>query len=418
MFFKAKKKNPRYLAVARVFLSILTTLRTIIINTISKDTTQPFFNSTVRNNRYKLQRHLHTLLGSDPEYSRTCKCHQVGRKNVSPCIALSDGQASFRGVARCGDVWLCPICAPSIAARRREQLEVILKASHKEGFSWLFVTFTARHDSSMPLSWLLNGMTKSIRSFKSGRSWQSLKSELGYIDSIGTKEVTYGSSGWHPHQHDLFLVRELLTDQKLFDLEKKLQARWISVLQNHGLSGIPEIALKIQRVDLTSGVKAIADYLPKSGTAADVAMEMQPTNRPYKQGHVTPMELLRLSLDGDKNASRLFVEYAAAFRRKKQIVFGRTILAAYRDYFGHEVGEDLEIVLKEDSKKPDDSIELPRGAIYALYYMGMRRAALEVAERYSLADALAFVVSVISDYDNHCYQRSVEHLQKTGRFRA
>jgi hypothetical protein len=56
-------------------------------------------------------------------------------------------RAGIEGLVTCGSVWLCPVCAAKVAAKRAEELATVLDAVHAAGGSAFMLTLTIRHSA-------------------------------------------------------------------------------------------------------------------------------------------------------------------------------------------------------------------------------------------------------------------------------
>jgi hypothetical protein len=156
-----------------------------------------------------------------------------------------------------------------------------------------------------------------------------------------------------------------------------------------------------------------AGYLVKSGTAAAIEISggiyKEGSKKPHKQGHYSPMELLAM---GGPREKSLFLEFYQAFRNRKQLTFGRKILAAYRDMFGTVPGEDFEIVRRENTQQPDEDviISLKPRQLYALRHAGKAVRVLELVELGRLSDAQDLIDLVWDNFCENAYLRAVANL--------
>ena len=368
-----------------------------------------------RKKRYDLQRHAHELLENR---GRTCKCHKFTGKSGGGVALNADGRARYVGVSRCGDIWACPVCAPSVAAKRRDQIKSVLAHGHFEGFKFLFITYTCSHNKDDDIADLLDRQQKTLRGLKSGRWIGSVKDGCGYVDSISSKECTWGpQNGWHPHVHELWMCN-LPADFDLQAFERKLSDRWVKQLEKQGLNGKASYALKVKLLDLES-VDGIDDYFTKSGTAADMSWEMsgQEFKNAHKQGHVTPVQMLALSAQGDKEMGRLWLQFVNAYRGRKQIVFGRFIHQTYQDLYGTLPSDDeLAEVVDKPEVHEKVVIDLEPLMMWALYTKKVRYKVLRLVEQYAIADAQALVNEVYDQWCSERYLAAVRHIRSTGRY--
>lgn len=372
----------------------------------------------IRKLRYDLQSWAHTLLDN---VGRVCKCHKFSTKSGARVSLDNNGTARYRGVTRCGDVWSCPVCAPMVSAKRRDQVKTILRASPIEGFSYLFITFTNSHSRDDSLASLLESQQKAIRSFKQFRGVRKVRTKIGYLDFISTKEATWSKvNGWHPHVHELWCVNtQILADQDIKAIEYELSVLWRRICAKKGLDASIEHGLTVQKLDLTT-TDGIDQYLTKSGTAAaSLEMTSSHTKKGRKKNHYTPIELLDQSRKtGNRWMGDIWLEYVTAYKGRKQMMFGRTLLAAYKDYFGKEFDDDLQILGDIDDQKPDeiDVVTIPEGGMQALYSARRRVLVLELVEQGFISTAQEMVDRTYEEYGYYRYLRAItsdEFYQRT-----
>ncbi|HGP1317043.1 TPA: hypothetical protein ACLF3A_006470 [Pseudomonas aeruginosa] len=75
-------------------------------------------------------------------------------------------QAHYRGIATCGSVWACPVCASVIQERRRLELEHLVQWAEDQGLQAIMVTFTFPHTGFDTLSELLDRQADAFKRFR------------------------------------------------------------------------------------------------------------------------------------------------------------------------------------------------------------------------------------------------------------
>lgn len=131
------------------------------------------------------------------------------------------------------------------------------------------------------------------------------------IGSVTATEVTGGGShGWHPHFH-MILILEGDTDLV------PLHDAWLASLRGAGLDGAGA-AFQVQ------GADAAGSYIAKWGAAEELTLVHRKRGRSGR----TPAQLLAASCDeGDREAGRLWAEYATVFHGRRQLVWSRGLKA-------------------------------------------------------------------------------------------
>ena len=285
---------------------------------------------SVRLERFALQSSARRLLPK----SRTAKCLRLrqgeGVKRLGFCVGESaqarckdlevwrsqeHGTAHYVGLQTCSSVWVCPVCAAKISERRRVELLQAMEKHQEKGGQVLLLTLTNPHTRNDDLLDMLKAQALAMSRFGSTKSSRVLRASIGCIGTIRAYEVTHGFNGWHPHFHVLLFVSSGL------DLDD-LRFRFFSVWSNCcRLAGLPSPSFA-HGVDLQDGSKA-AQYVSKGLWGLDREMTKGHMKKAAKGGR-SPFDLLRSYLnDRDKQAGALFVEYANAFKGKRQLVWSK-----------------------------------------------------------------------------------------------
>jgi hypothetical protein len=230
------------------------------------------------------------------------------------------GAAHYGNLITCGSVWHCPVCTAKIATRRVEELEWAIVAWQGERFggSNLMMTFTIQHSQNENCAYVLDGLLKAHRKFWSGEPARRFKERYGIGGQIRALETTHGENGWHAHLHVLLFLR----NQEAIFLDGMRQygaERWQSVLARH-----ERYASLAHGVDIRSANDFIAEYVLKFGKLPESrwteAHELSHAHRKRAAtGGQTPMGLLQDHAYGDPDAGALWVEYAKAFKGKRQL---------------------------------------------------------------------------------------------------
>lgn len=160
--------------------------------------------SLSRRDRYRLRERLRP----HQPYQRQCSCGRLRIETEVTIVRGEDGRARFGGVARCGSVWACPVCAPAIMADRAQELGRLGTWAALEGHTVVMVTLTLRHRAGDRLEDLMHGLSTAHSRMVSGAPWTRFRDRVGFVGSVRAIEVTHGASGWHPHIHALYIVRD------------------------------------------------------------------------------------------------------------------------------------------------------------------------------------------------------------------
>lgn len=251
-------------------------------------------------------------------------------------------RAHFAGLMICGSVWTCPPCAAKVSERRKQE---IVKATnlHKDCGGHLYmITHTFSHQRADELAPMLARFAKARKYMREQRAYKELRRTMAYIGDIRTLEVTYGdASGFHPHEHDLWLVADRLTDRQQRTLRSTLFTLWHKACKVAGL-GVPNRKNGVNVIEAESA----AEYMAKFGHEPKWGIASELTKQHVKSGKVksmTAFDLLRAAHDGAARFGSLFVEFASAFFGKRQVVWSDGL----KKLFGLDEITDEEIASKE-----------------------------------------------------------------------
>lgn len=280
---------------------------------------------------------------------RVCWCH---RTIVTPSAdvgvyRVKDGSnARFSGVATCGSVWHCPVCAAKITEARREELSrAMVSHVRSQGAAYL-LTLTFPHEADHALNDLLPRFTKALEKFKTGYRYKNILGKdgsAGRIGSVRSLEVTVSAEhGWHPHTHDLVFANRNGLEERMFDdglrvdadgnLDSgsiaELKKAWVDCLLKVGLGRHDKLTWMMQHALNVRGGEHAAEYIAKFGRDERWGASSELTRPHSKIGtvgnyegitHFTPFQLLLWAADGDGWAAHRFREYAEVFHGKRML---------------------------------------------------------------------------------------------------
>lgn len=224
----------------------------------------------------------------------------------------SGKHSHFGGLMSCSSLWTCPVCSPALMRERRDELKRAVHSWQETGGSIVFLTLTLRHAQDDELAGLLSALRDAWRLVKSGRAWLELKKRYGIKCYVTALELTWSSShGWHPHLHCLLMSSQTEHELNIKELELDLRARYFGLLKSFGRDAIGEYGLKC-----VFGRDRVAEYVSKYG----IEYELSAVDS-KKRGGVSPFELLDQAAHGDKQAAKLFIDYAHALHGKRQLTW-------------------------------------------------------------------------------------------------
>ena len=244
------------------------------------------------------------------------------------------GQAFYSGLAVCGSVWVCPVCAARISGERREELRAALRIAEHAGWGYALATFTLRHTPADKLTELNDALNTAYRKTKGGRAWSAFVERWGVIGTVTAYEVTRGVNGWHPHKHVLIFFAHPLTDNELTQVRDWLAERFCEQLARLG-----RYASGIYSVDVRSTPAAV-DYVTKWGLDSEL------TGGEAKSEHgYTPFQLLTLYDNGATWAGAAFREYAFATKGLVQMRWSKGLKRALAAALGvGSVDRDVDLL--------------------------------------------------------------------------
>jgi len=240
------------------------------------------------------------------------------------------------------------------------------------------VTYTLEHHVGDTLSDMLAAILEAFRKYKSGRAWQEFIEDYEWVGSVRSLEVTHGANGWHPHIHELGLLKHAVTELDLTAIEKFAKKRWVACLKKMNKNASWKHGVKVM-----DDHKNLRDYVAKYGREPvalrwNIVAEL--TKSPAKKGRVegrTPMQILADYGQGDKKSGKLFVEYSRAFKGRNQLVWSRGL----RGVLGLGVEQSDELVLEREAQEGVVLATLTRDEWLIVLKANKRGEILEVASR-------------------------------------
>lgn len=246
---------------------------------------------------------------------RISDCCRVAHSDTVELQAVKrpDGStgSAFCGLVTCSSVWACPVCSARISEARKGELNHALAWARGAGHGVVMLTLTARHKASTELRPFLNDLKDAMKALRQSKGWRS----LGLVGTIGATEVSHGANGWHPHGHWLLILPASAGDP--VEAVERLRERWLACLAKLGRDG-NQAAFHVQPAS------AAGEYVAKWGAGEELALSGRKLGR---KGSRSPWQLLADAREGDKRAARLFVEYALAFKGKRQLHWSQGLKA-------------------------------------------------------------------------------------------
>lgn len=189
------------------------------------------------------------------------------------------------GVARCGSVGLCPVCAPTIRQARAADIDAAAEAWTALGHETYLATFTIPHgveDDPGDLLAVLGRMWRQMREGQAFRNWRRDAAVEGFIKAV---EITYGANGWHPHLHVLFFSKRRRM------LPARLAELWRTRFELEGWSYVPKVSCDVRKLTR----KGIGVYLGKINQGWGAGAELARAD--LKSRSLSPADLLDLAFE-------------------------------------------------------------------------------------------------------------------------
>ena len=332
------------------------------------------------------------------DYHRTADCHHASLgSGVAIKRATEHGGAFYAGVATCGNVWACPVCAAKVQERRREEIATGIRWAYREGLQPVMVTLTFPHRSWHKLSALLTQQDDALKRLRRGRPWSRFIESVGYRGLIRSLEVTHGENGWHPHTHELWFVR---ADADAEAIRAEVAQQWESACARAGLLNMDDPAqveaFRAHAVDVKGNCSA-SDYLAKQDDSRHWGADRELAKSSSKAGRAKGLHafgLLADAAEGNSRAGRLFLAYVLAMKGRRQLFWSHGLKAVV----GLDAKTDEEVAAEEREQS-----EL-LGVMTALEWesvvrAGLRAALLTAAERGGWPDVRRLLDAIVPPTD-------------------
>lgn len=203
------------------------------------------------------------------------KCGRVttGTDNGGPGLRLTADPggpvAGFSGLATCGSVWACPVCAAKIATRRADELADMMRHALEQKCRASMVTLTMRHHEGQTLKACWDALSKAWAAVTSGKQWAGDSAAFGLRGWVKAVEVTRGKNGWHVHIHALMIWDTAdtlipITLDEARHVAERMWARWNRALLRAGFDSLRDDGgLDVRMATLTPGGYGLHEYFVK-----------------------------------------------------------------------------------------------------------------------------------------------------------
>lgn len=314
--------------------------------------------------RYYLQSVSRRLLPGD-RCAMCCRLIIPGKDGVDIRKIEGARAAYFGNVMRCERLWLCPVCASRISENRRQELAAALRDNPQ--FYVVMATFTLSHFFGQPLADSYGLLKRAYHRFMGGRGMAALRDTYDIRGFISADDFTYGRNGWHPHIHGLVFLewgaelslmpepeRIKYLDRRVGYLHLDFWRRWQQVVTSLGGS------VSADAFDISGQNDNTADYVLKHGRLPEIerpssmkwTVADELTKTIVKRGagdSLSPWQLLARYGAGDESAGRLFLEYAAVTKGRRQLHYSQGL----RALLGMGAEKSVDELVTDDDKRSE-----------------------------------------------------------------
>ena len=398
---------------------------------------------------------------STPEEKRDKKPHRVCncRRDLRPLLVgkTTSGQNQYEmsqpslfkhketgkvflgGTLICGSPYACSMCAPKINEANALEIRNAVSQWVASGGICLFVTLTFPHQRSDSFVSLMKCFKSALRRFRRGRSFDSIKSELGYFSVIQSVEATWGDvNGWHPHSHEIWFVQpdfllkamdclglslsevtrmsKAAKEYFLDDMKLSIYNKWRLAVLASGLSEPSyQRGVNIQIAETEEEVqKRIAEYLTKTGVekppwGVDDELTRHTTKR-GKPGRFTPFDFLRNQLNPEFSKDEkaqflsLFAEYVKGMYRIRKIYWAPGLKAHFK--IDEKTDEQK---AEEQTEAADLFYDIPRPVwVFVIALQDHRAELVLTAQNDGIEAAKSFLIGLLDKYADYLGYRFSE----------
>ncbi|MCW0214394.1 MAG: protein rep [Pseudonocardia sp.] len=291
--------------------------------------------------------------------------------------------AGYAGLTTCGSVWVCPVCAAKVAARRSDELATVIRHVLDGGGSASLVTLTMRHHAGLKLRDCWDALGYAWSRVTSGKAWQADQDMGDLLGWVKVVEATHGENGWHLHLHVLMCWDRPVSLELAEMVGTRMWSRWEKALGRKGFeSWVDSGGLDVRMATLKAD--NLGDYFMK------LAREITSSHAKDARSGRTPFAVLRDCQDGLVDDIELWREWERASKDRRQITWSQ----GKRDLRRHAgLGEQQtdEEIAAEDLMGAD-VLALPGETWRVLRRSALATDLLDAAERGGPAGAIKWLV--------------------------
>jgi hypothetical protein len=261
---------------------------------------------------YTLQRYIQKLI---PDFRVSWCCQKCGFAPDRPPrvdFYARGSSIAMRGLAYCGSVWACPVCAWYIQLKREKLVTELFNKTISAGYGLVHVVLTFHHTKYSTCTDMLELQRTAWLHMTRSRRYRDWKKHNGIKWYMRALELTYsGVTGWHPHYHMVFVI-DPLVDPREFD---ELYLMWADAVSAAGsYTSRDAYHYKVVTTADAASVAVFSEYSTKGGGAWSLSHELTRTSVKFRSKGVTPFQLACMGMDGDTVSAAEFVAYTHATR--------------------------------------------------------------------------------------------------------
>lgn len=304
-----------------------------------------------RRERTELQRGIREVTSLD----RLKSCGHTAVSTGGVVVRGGAQGVGFAGLATCGSVWACPVCASKIAAHRGAELGNVLQLAQDQGKTVAMVTLTVRHKRGDGLKAVWDAVAHGWNRITSGKPWGKMQAQHGVVGWARAVEVTHGSNGWHVHVHAV-LVLDQPGEVNAVRLGERMFARWSAGLEAKGFSAVAAsggLDVSVSK----SAADQLGRYLAKMGGQSVDHLALEATHGAFKRARASNRSPFQIAKDflatGDLSDLAIWREWESASKGRRALTWSK----ALRMWASTEEKTDDEIVAED--LQGDDLVLLP-----------------------------------------------------------
>lgn len=180
------------------------------------------------------------------------------------------------------------------------------------GLQPYLLTLTIPHHAKQSLAPLLDKFSEARRTMKNRTPFKRYAAAIGLTGSVRALEVTHGANGFHVHSHEIIFCKPGQAQPEA----AAILAMWQAACKTAGLPAPNIHGVDIQRAD------AAASYVAKWGASHELTKSHIKKGR--GENSRTPFDMLKaFQAGGDMKDAKLFAQYAAAMKGKRQLLYSK-----------------------------------------------------------------------------------------------